>query len=169
MTPVRRALAGLAVPLLAAAGAVLTAPSAHAADVPIGCSDAYRILAKTGWFTTDDDGTVRADATDDPADVAQQFRICMPPDWQSGRTVLRSEGTERYLAPSVLTGQVRALSSNPTAANEVTVVALVGGSYVIESEYTDAFYDAREDLKGTPVYATAGLKDAEVVELVPVK
>jgi len=168
MTSVRRVLAGLAVPLLAAAGAVLTAPSAHAA-VPVGCSDPYRILAKTGWFTTDDDGTVRGDAADDPADVAQQFRSCQPPNWQTGQTVLRSEGTERYLAPSVLTGQVRAVSSNPTSANVVDIVALVGGSFVIQSEYTHAYYDAREDRPGTPVYATAGLKDAEVVELVPVK
>ena len=168
MTSVRRVLAGLAVPLLAAAGAVLTAPSAHAA-VPVGCSDPYRILAKTGWFTTDDDGTVRGDAADDPADVAQQFRSCQPPNWQTGQTVLRSEGTERYLAPSVLTGQVRAVSSNPTSANVVDLVTLVGGSFVIQSEYTHAYYDAREDRPGTPVYATAGLKDAEVVELVPVK
>jgi hypothetical protein len=168
MTSVRRALAGLAVPLLAAAGAVLTAPSAAAA-VPIGCSDPFRILAKTGWFTTDDDGTVRADAADDPADVAQQFRFCQPPDWQRALTVIRSERTERYLAPSVLTGEVRAVSSSPTSANVVNVVAFAGGSYAIESEHTDAYYDAREDLKGTPVYATADLKDAEIVDLVPVK
>ena len=168
MTMVRQALAGLAVPLLAA-GAMLTASSARAAAVPIGCSDPYRVLAKTGWFSADDDGTLRADAADDPADVAQWFRLCEPPDWQSGRTVLRSEGTERYLAPSLLTGQVRAVSPTPTSANVVDIVALLGGSYVIESEYTHAYYDAREDRAGTPVYATAGLKDAEVVELVPAK
>jgi hypothetical protein len=168
MTVVRRALAGLAVPVLAAAGAVLTAPSAAAA-VPIGCSDPFRIQAKTGWFTTDKDGTVRADAADDPADVAQQFRSCTPPDWQARRTVLRSESTERYLTPSALTGEVRAVNSNPTSANVVNFVALVGGSHLIESQFTHAFYDAREDLTGTPVFATAGLKDAEVVQLVPLK
>ena len=168
MTAARRALAGLAVPLLAAAGAVLTAPSAHAA-VPIGCSDPFRIVAKTGWFTTDKDGTVRGDAADVPADVAQRFRLCQPPDWQFPQTVLRSEGTERYLAPSALTGQVRAVSSSPTPASVVRVVTFVGGGTAIESEATHAFYDAREDLPGTPVYATAGVKDAELVQLVPVK
>jgi hypothetical protein len=168
MTSVRRAVAGLAVPLLAAAGAVLAAPVAHAA-VPIGCSDPYRIHAKTGWFTTDRDGTVRGDAADDVADVAQQFRTCTPPNWQSRQTVLRSESTERYLTPSALSGQVRAVSSSPTSANVVNLVAVAGGSFVVESAATHAYYDAREDLLGTPVYATAALKEAEVVQLVPVK
>jgi hypothetical protein len=168
MTSLRRAVAGLAVSLLAAAGAVLAAPSAHAA-VPVGCSDPFRIVAKTGWFTTDADGTVRGDAADVPADVAQQFRLCTPPTWQARLTVLRSESAERYLVPSALTGQVRALSSNPTSANVVNLVAFVGGSYAIESEATHAYYDAREDRPGTPVFATAGLGDAEIVELVPVK
>jgi hypothetical protein len=168
MTRVRRTLTGLAVAGLAAAGTVAAAPTAHAA--PVGCSEPYRIVAKTGWFTTDDDGTVRAGAAADEKDVAQQFRFCTPPDWQRRLTVIRSEALERYLLPDTLTGQVRAVSSSPTAANVVEPHVGVGGdgSFFIYSPAVKAYYDALDHVPGAPVHANADLVNAETVRAVPV-
>jgi hypothetical protein len=167
MINVRRALAGLAIPVLAATGAVLAAPAAQAA-VPIGCSEPQRLLVKAGWLTTDDDGTVRADPVEDAKGVTQQFRFCTPPDWQHLKTVVRSEATERYLLPDALTGQVRAISSSPSSANVVELHAGRGGGPVtVFVPSAKAYYDAREDLPGTPLYATASAADAEPVEILP--
>jgi hypothetical protein len=162
MSAIRRTLTWLAVPFLAASCTALAAP-AHAATVPVGCSGPIRLLAKTGWLTTDKDGTVHADAAAAPADEAQQFRFCQPPTWAMPATVIRSEYTGGYLTPDTLTGRVRAVGSPPTSAARIVTVSGLGGSgeFWIRSESTGAFYDAHDTEATAPVYATAPLSAAE--------
>jgi hypothetical protein len=166
MRRTRRPSVVLAASLLAMAGA---APAANAAG-PLSCDpQPHRIRAATGWFTTDADGAVRANAADDPASVAQQFRVCTSLTWQQGNVALQSQRNGRWLQPD-LVGAVRADGvGDPGTADLFTIATDASTKLsVIRSVAAQRYLDARADLPGTPVTATAtGPKDWEPVEITP--
>jgi hypothetical protein len=157
------ALAGV-VPLLL----FVSTPAANA-DGPLSCDpNPHRIRAASGFFETGADGVVRAQAKEDPESVAQQFRVCTGLSWQTGRLAVQSLRNGRWLQPDLVATIRAAGVGEPTSANLFTITVDDSKLSVIYSVAAGRYLDARTDLPGTPVTATAtGPKDWELVEITP--